>query len=684
LVECPSCRTSYSEAPAFCGACGAKMPGGDTLMAAPADPLIGLVIDNRYRVVDLIGRGGMGAVYRVEHVKMGKIMAMKILHGELSSDHDLCRRFKREAETVSRLSHLNNVSVFDFGSDKGMMYLVMEYIDGRDLGDILRREGPLPFERCARILMQVCAALSEAHAKGIIHRDLKPENILVGRRDEREDFVKVLDYGLAQLRDLHRTKITQQGSLVGTPYYMAPEHIRSEGVDHRADIYSLGTVMFQLLTGKRPFTAETPMGIITKHLTEEPEAPSASTPSLAIPTCADHICIKAMAKNPEDRFSSASAMRDAFALALEEQTGGPKPEESASDERPSWRLGDLGQATTDGWRPEGLPASSENERDTFESGDLSVPARRSSFAGSVVIGDREVAIGTRSDFFSFKKKSNRRKLRVGLLLAGTLLCVAGAGVLFLIRHHRSHTDPTLETEPNDTMEFATALTAGRGLNGFISGQQPSGDIDWYLLRGPATGNWAVSAEVSGVAGIDLALQLAHPGDPSPLTATNQTGKGGGERIGPWVIQKPEVYLQVREARELTATPGNASTPYTVVYFIYDATGLEVEPNNEMASATPITPQKTVSGTIGGVSDREDWFFVGPDHPVSMGQVSTSAQLDIELLIRSGPLGTPFNINRLGPGQGEGVRLPEGPGPTRIGIRAQGSSANPGTYRLLAQ
>jgi serine/threonine protein kinase len=558
LIECPRCHTSYDKKPAFCGTCGMKMPGETSLVTPVADPLIGLIIDNRYRIVDLIGRGGMGAVYRVEHVKMGKIMAMKILHGELSQQGDLTRRFRREAETVSRLSHFNTVSVFDFGSDKGMMYLVMEYIEGRDLREVLLEDGPLPATRCYRVLIQVCSALTEAHEKGIIHRDLKPENILVGKRDEREDFVKVLDFGLAKLKDMHRTKITEQGSLVGTPYYMAPEHIRGDGVDQRSDIYALGAVMYKLLTGDPPFAAPTAMGIISKHLTQPPPRPSAASPDLSIPERADEICLKAMAKVPEARYASANEMRRALADALEDKSPGSEFSRFTSTERRS-RQGSP-QAPTEKWSAVRADDSGVEEN--------AVP-RRSSF---VTVGNRELAIGTRSDFYQYSKTAKRRRWGAAIVLLVSLVVLGGGGAAYLVLRGREIPDWTRESEPNNTPQDADPLAVGVPLTGRISGNSTGDDVDWYRLRGLPTGNWAVTVEVSGVPGLDLALQLFDNRQSAPLLTANQTGQGGGERIGPLVVQTPDVFLMVQEVRAVSAPPGSSSASYQIVYHIY-RTGL---------------------------------------------------------------------------------------------------------------
>ena len=191
-ITCPSCQATYEEGTTFfCGRCGSDMrldPQGPQVSGQPPDPMLGRVIEGRYRIVSKLGAGGMGAVYKVEHLRMGKIAAMKVLHPALNLDPELGARFRREAEAVSRLSHPNTVQVFDFGQTAAGMYLVMELVKGEDLGTILRSDGPMPFDRARPILMQVCEALSEAHELGIVHRDLKPENLIVSRaRDDVEE-----------------------------------------------------------------------------------------------------------------------------------------------------------------------------------------------------------------------------------------------------------------------------------------------------------------------------------------------------------------------------------------------------------------------------------------------------------------------------------------------------------------
>jgi serine/threonine-protein kinase len=263
----------------------------------------------------------MGVVYKVEHLRIGKLMAMKLLTGQLSRDRDVVRRFKREALAASRLTSVNTVQVWDFGHADGLTYLVMELVHGEDLGKVLRREGPMPWVRVAKIAAQVCNSLVEAHARGIIHRDLKPENLLMVRAElaEVQELVKVLDFGLAKLHEDERTnpnEITTAGAIVGTPYYMAPEQIRAEPVDGRTDLYALGAVMYRALTGTPPYAAPTPMAVLTMHLVSPLEPPTLRAPSLAIPDEGSAIVVRALEKDPAARFSSAAELRDALLRSL--------------------------------------------------------------------------------------------------------------------------------------------------------------------------------------------------------------------------------------------------------------------------------------------------------------------------------------------------------------------------------
>ena len=296
-----------------------------------ADPLIGVVVAERYRIKEHIGRGGMGVVYRVEHARIGKLMALKLLTGELTRDPQQVARFKREAQLVSRLSHPNTVQVFDFGASDGLVYLAMEYLKGEDLGHLIRRVGPLGVERTIKIVIQICSSLAEAHDKGMVHRDLKPENIIIMQGAENEDLIKVLDFGLAKLREGGElSEVTSRGAIVGTPYYMSPEQIRGDDVGPESDVYALGALIYACLTGTVVFDANTPMGVLTKHLTELPESPSRRFPELKIPNSLGQVVLAALEKDPKRRVPSVTVLQQSLIRELE-QGGQPEVVERLLD-----------------------------------------------------------------------------------------------------------------------------------------------------------------------------------------------------------------------------------------------------------------------------------------------------------------------------------------------------------------
>jgi serine/threonine protein kinase len=227
----------------------------------PDDPLIGTIIGDRYRVEAELGSGGMGTVYRAEHVMMEKRVALKVLHPSLAVVGSVMDRFQREAVALSRIEHPNVVAATDFGKLKnGSYYLALEYVDGRNLAETLQTEGLFDVRRALHIAYQIAEALHAAHARGIVHRDLKPHNVMLTGQPGAET-VKVLDFGLAKLRSKNIEGSTANiGAVFGTPHYMAPEQVASTNVDARADLYSLGIMMFEMLTGRRPFDADSPRG----------------------------------------------------------------------------------------------------------------------------------------------------------------------------------------------------------------------------------------------------------------------------------------------------------------------------------------------------------------------------------------------------------------------------------------
>src|SRR5450631_2431806 len=243
----------------------------------PKDPFIGRdILGGQYQILEKIGTGGMGSVYKASQPSMNRMVAIKILHPKLANRKDLTSRFRREARAMSQLSHPNTVKVFNFGEleEDGSLYIVMEMLEGKNLNQSVRKEGPIPREREIPILIQVCGALQEAHDLGIVHRDLKPENIFLSRQGGINDYPKVLDFGLAKVTERQMNPgsiiLTQEGMVFGTPEFMSPEQAQGKTLDARSDIYSLAVILYEVLTGKLPFDAKTPMEYIQAHVTKAP------------------------------------------------------------------------------------------------------------------------------------------------------------------------------------------------------------------------------------------------------------------------------------------------------------------------------------------------------------------------------------------------------------------------------
>ncbi|MEU3234329.1 protein kinase [Streptomyces anthocyanicus] len=266
----------------------------------------------RYQLRDLLGEGGMASVHLAYDSVLDRQVAIKTLHTELGREQAFRERFRREAQAVAKLTHTNIVSVFDTGEDDldGMTtpYIVMEYVEGRPLGSVLdedvRQQGAMPADKALKITADVLAALEISHEMGLVHRDIKPGNVMMTKRG----VVKVMDFGIARAMQSGVTSMTQTGMVVGTPQYLSPEQALGRGVDARSDLYSVGIMLFQLVTGRLPFDADSPLAIAYAHVQEQPVAPSAV--NRALPPAVDALVARALKKNPNERFPSAEAMRD--------------------------------------------------------------------------------------------------------------------------------------------------------------------------------------------------------------------------------------------------------------------------------------------------------------------------------------------------------------------------------------
>jgi serine/threonine protein kinase len=330
MASCPVCATDYPDGTAVCPRDGARLGEAGapvaTSGAAPAaavavapspidetfDPLIGAALAGRYLIVRRIGEGGMGAVYEAKHTVIGKRVAVKVLLEKFHSNRELVARLLQEARLASSIGHENIVDVTDFGTtDDGRSFVVMEFLDGEPLAQLVMREAPLPVERSLRIARQVASALGAAHAKGIYHRDIKPENVYLIRRGDA-DFVKVVDFGISKAvkqggneegPDVYR--LTHTGLLLGTPLYMSPEQARGdEDLDHRVDIWATGVMMYECLTGEVPFRANNYLGIISQVLTHTAAPPSKVRPELGIPDAVEAVVMRAMEKDRTRRYAA--------------------------------------------------------------------------------------------------------------------------------------------------------------------------------------------------------------------------------------------------------------------------------------------------------------------------------------------------------------------------------------------
>jgi len=322
-----------------------------TVMQPPADPLIGHTLDGKYRLDERLGVGGMGTVYRARHLLIDRPVAVKVLNRLFVEDEAARTRFRREARAAGRLQHPNAVTVTDFGeSQDGYVYLVMELLEGRTLRDVLAKEAPLDVARSVALMLQISGAVAAAHEAGIIHRDLKPANIFVVQHPEVPAVVKVLDFGIAKLAselldDEDSLTLTQVGAMIGTPRYMSPEQCDGLDLTPAADVYSLGCILYEMLTGTVPFSGATPLAIAVRQTSEIPRSPRDFVST--IPAALEQVVLHTLEKRPEDRPPDAAAFREellatADRLGLEHAAITSSPNmaalRSVATESPSGRL----------------------------------------------------------------------------------------------------------------------------------------------------------------------------------------------------------------------------------------------------------------------------------------------------------------------------------------------------------
>lgn len=343
------------------------------------DPYIGRSIEGgKYQILQKIGAGGMGAVYKAQQTGMGRMVAIKVLHSKLISRKDLVSRFSREAKALGHLTHPNTVKIYDDGVlEDGSLYIVMEHLEGKNLNQTVRTQGPFTVDRALPIMTQVCGALDEAHRAGIVHRDLKPENIFLCNNASMKDFPKVLDFGLAKVTEKEMRPgsiiLTQEGMVFGTPEFMSPEQAQGVTLDARSDIYSLAVILYEVLTGKLPFDARLPMEHIQHHVMTQPIPLDQRVPGLTFPPGFGDVIARALSKSPDQRYQTTVEFAAALvaccqrAQSIPAPTSQPQPGYAGAPSHP----GQPAQATASGMPGMGALSSAPVAQEPYPQSALS-------------------------------------------------------------------------------------------------------------------------------------------------------------------------------------------------------------------------------------------------------------------------------------------------------------------------
>jgi eukaryotic-like serine/threonine-protein kinase len=450
---CPSCNAENIQGARFCAKCGSILESEGP--PPEADPLIGTTVGGRYTIERMLGEGGMGRVYEaVRHIAgVKQRVAIKTLHPHLSADAQIVARFHRECGTVAQLRHPNTIKVEDFGQTAdGTLYIAMEFVDGRTVADHLEKDGPMSPERSEHVLEQVCGSLAEAHKQGVVHRDLKPENVVLMDVGDDVDFVKVLDFGIAARKDstdaAKEAKLTQQGMVLGTPPYMSPEQFMGKELDSRSDIYSLGVMAYEMLTGKLPFSANTPWEWATCHMTAQP-SPFEDSPTMTdIPGKMKTAIFRALSKKPEDRQSTVREFFEELSSGNARlRTGTMTPHESAGAE-----------SAAGGQRTEmGIPATP-----SFEPPPPYNPAQASMGPGvgpGMGMGAPAPYVPPPPAPMQYGGSAAKSGGNTGLIAAAVVvgLVVVGALVMIVVKMNKPEGDPSVTlTVPSGGFTAATA------------------------------------------------------------------------------------------------------------------------------------------------------------------------------------------------------------------------------------
>jgi serine/threonine protein kinase len=470
MLHCPTCGRQYSAAFEICPEDQTPLQADATAGgASPVDPLVGHTLDDKYHLEARLGIGGMGTVYRARHVLIDRPVAVKVLNQRFVEDEAARKRFRREARAAGRLQHTNAVTVTDFGeSNDGYVYLVMELLEGRTLRDVLAKEAPLDAARSVSLMLQISAAVGAAHEAGIIHRDLKPANIFIVQRAEVPALVKVLDFGIAKLAaesfdEDEPMTLTQVGTIIGTPRYMAPEQCNGAMLTPAADVYSLGVILYEMLTGTVPFSGSTPLAIAMKHTSEIPRSPRDFVSS--IPPALEEIVLHTLEKQPQDRPANAEEFRREL-LETAERLG---LEHAAVTSSPNLKaLRDVGTESPSGRLVIDISRLRENRATNSGSTEITVIGS-SSTSGTQRDGSGRAAKTPKTSFFprvsvplNVAQKSKKQIAMIAVVVAAVLLI--GITLTLRSRNAAVATDAVIVASPSPSVEPSPSATPAQTPN----------------------------------------------------------------------------------------------------------------------------------------------------------------------------------------------------------------------------
>lgn len=542
--------------------------------------LLGQVVDGRYRIEECVATGGMGAVYRAQHVGLGKVVALKFLRGDLRQDPTLAKRLRREAIAVSKLRDQHTISVFDFGVWNGLAFLVMEYLVGEDLGAALTRDRQLPVGRVIGIAAQVCQSLVEAHEAGVIHRDLKPENIFLVRGSAGLESVRVLDFGLAKLVDGENDDgrfHTQDGAILGTPYYMAPEQVTANQIDGRTDLYALGVVLYRSVSGALPFTGESPADIFYKLKNGTALKPSVHENCPDLDAAFENLIMQMLSRTPAERPASAREVLTALQALMSQgdqtftkqkntRTADGSEHVAASGQ---FELGEaLGPASEPAWAD---PRTDASDRGSWSDATWDVMRRDDSLAleekffaplESDSHSDSEGwetldELSSGYDDADYEGKLRQGGLSKILYLCFLLAAGVAVGVWYGQQPKMEFTDH--EVEPNETSATATRIKVSSPITGVLGfrADPKKSDQDMYRLDGPFK-SASFRLEVTRVPNMDIVVDVLDFAGAS-LRTINRGAAGEGETDTFSVTDVRGLQIRVRELWTQSKAPTENST-----------------------------------------------------------------------------------------------------------------------------